>query len=133
MVAAKRIYLSLVIFLSMTVYAFAHGWMAPKKEAAKKNPIKMNEQAISLGKSIYDEFSMNCHGKDGKGKGPGAVGLKHRPQNLLKTMKSHSDGDLFWKIKTGRTDMPSFEEDLDEKEIWSVIHYLRSLGQSSGS
>lgn len=127
----KKIYISLVIVFCITAWAFAHGWMAPKKEAQKKNPVKNSREAIQLGKNIYTEFCTNCHGKDAKGKDSGAAGIKTRPTDLQKTIKAHSDGDFFWKINTGRGDMPSFEKDLEEKEIWSIIHYLRELGQSS--
>ncbi|MDX2507943.1 MAG: c-type cytochrome [Desulfobacterales bacterium] len=133
MVVVKKTYLYLVILLCIAAWAFAHGWMAPKKEAEKKNPIKKDEQTIHLGQTIFSEFCMDCHGKDAKGMGSGAVGLDSPPPDLQKTLKSHSDGDFFWKIKTGRKEMPSFKNDLEEKEIWSVIHYLRSLGQSSDS
>lgn len=105
----------------------AHEWMAPKKEAQIKNPIEKNEESFSLGKSLYSEFCVYCHGKNGKGIDPDKIGLKKRPTNLQKTLKTHSDGDIFWKIQTGRKEMPSFREDLKESEIWSVIHYIRSL------
>ena len=107
--------------------AYAHEWMAPKNDAALKNPVDRNEQILSLGKNLYNEFCAHCHGKNGKGLEPKEIGLTKRPTNLQKTLKTHSDGDIFWKINAGRKEMPSFKVDLEEREIWSVIHYIRSL------
>lgn len=120
-----------ILFVStcfcLVTIAYAHEWMAPKKDAAIKNPIEKNEESLSLGNTVYSEFCVYCHGKNGKGMDPKEIGLNKKPTNLQKTLKTHSDGDIFWKIKTGRKEMPSFKEDLEEKEIWSVIHYIRSL------
>jgi mono/diheme cytochrome c family protein len=107
--------------------AYAHDWMAPKKDATIKNPVVRNEQSLLLGRTLYNEFCTHCHGISGKGLDSEEIGLKKRPTNLQKTLKTHSDGDIFWKIKTGREEMPSFKEDLEENETWSVIHYIRSF------
>lgn len=121
---------NLILFFSilfMSSGVFAHEWMAPKKEAEIKNPLGKDEQIMRLGRDIYSQFCIDCHGEDAKGMDPETIGFDRRPPDLQKTLKSHSDGDIFWKIKTGRKNMPSFKEDLEEREIWSVIHYIHSL------
>ena len=127
MVSVKAMLTILVVFSIITALGYAHEWMAPKKEANIKNPIKKDEWNLGFGKSIYTDFCIDCHGVDAKGVDPKTIGLEKRPTNLQKTLKSHSDGDIFWKIQTGRKEMPSFKEDLQDKEIWSVIHYIRSF------
>lgn len=119
--------LIMACFFCLVTITFAHEWMAPKRDAAIKNPVVSNEESLSLGKSLYDEFCAHCHGISGQGLDPKEIGLKKRPTNLQKTLKTHSDGDIFWKINTGRNEMPSFKEDIEEQEIWSVIHYIRSF------
>lgn len=42
----------------------------------------------------------------------------------------HSDGDFAWKIKTGKDEMPAWEDDLEEKEIWSLVNYIQSFKRS---
>ncbi len=54
------------------------------------------------------------------------VGLEKSPPNLKERIKMHPDGDFFWKIQEGRGDMPSFNEDLTEEQIWEVINFIRS-------
>lgn len=41
-------------------------------------------------------------------------------------VSSHADGDFFWNIQEGRGEMPAFNEDLTEMEIWSIISFIRS-------
>lgn len=126
----RRRFIVLSIMLGCFLVAtmtYAHEWMAPKKDALVKNPVMKNDQSLSTGKDVYIEFCAYCHGKNGKGLDPKEIGLNKKPTNLQKTLKTHSDGDIFWKINTGRNEMPSFKEGLEEKEIWSVIHYIRSF------
>lgn len=39
----------------------------------------------------------------------------------------HPDGDFAWKIKNGRGEMPAWEEDLEEIEVWHLVNYIQSL------
>jgi mono/diheme cytochrome c family protein len=40
---------------------------------------------------------------------------------------TQTDGELFYKTKVGRADMPSFAKKLSDEEIWLTVHYMRSL------
>ncbi len=44
-------------------------------------------------------------------------------------MKEMTDGEIFWKITTGKPPMPSYREELTEKERWDLVNYLRSLAK----
>ncbi|MBU1345049.1 MAG: multicopper oxidase domain-containing protein, partial [Proteobacteria bacterium] len=126
----RRFYISLCIFLMLVSVAMAHGWMAPKKESMKENPVKKDSLSINLGKTLFSQTCTGCHGEDAKGLNPEATGLDTRPPDLTQSIKTHTDGDLFWKISTGRKDMPSFKDEFEEKETWSIIHFIRTLGQT---
>ena len=115
----------LVLFINSNV--LAHGWMAPKDLAGQENPVKMDRDSIQLGKNTYAENCAYCHGSNGEGSDTEAIGLATDPPNLQKRVKSHSDGDFFWKIQNGKGDMSSFKDELQAKEIWSIINYLRNL------
>lgn len=123
----KHIFFAVVFFFFTAAFVFAHEWMAPKQAAKVKNPVARNEQSVLLGKAVYNDFCIHCHGAEAKGKDAKNAGLNQSPPNLQKTLKAHSDGGFFWKIRNGRKEMPSFKEDLKEREVWSVIHYIRSL------
>lgn len=116
-----------VFFINSNV--LAHGWMAPKDMALQKNPVAMNSASVESGKKIYAESCAYCHGGNAKGNTAEALGLDTNPPNLQKRIKSHSDGDFFWKIQNGKGDMPTFRDTLPAQEIWSIINYLRSLSK----
>jgi mono/diheme cytochrome c family protein len=66
------------------------------------------------------------------GDGPGAEGMNPPPANLLEGHALfHSDAEYFNWIRNGKpgTAMPAFSETLTDEQIWSTIHYLRTLQQ----
>jgi mono/diheme cytochrome c family protein len=109
-----------------TMEAMAHGWMAPKKAANVKNPVALNDKSVERGKEVYSQHCAACHGDNIEGLEAEAAGLEMSPPNLKKRLRTHSDGDFFWKIKEGRGDMPSFNGDLSDGQIWQTINYIRS-------
>lgn len=100
-------------------------WDAPKNEAEIKNPIPRTKDSIDNGRSIYMELCADCHGNKGMGDGPLADNLSTKPANLFMMSGQHKDGDLAWKIKKGKDEMPSWEEELTDKEIWDTVNYLK--------
>lgn len=125
---------SLILIIFFGIFCFigevsAHGWMAPKSAANKKNPLTADRNSVDSGKDVYVQFCAVCHGENAEGRSKENAGTQTDPPNLKKRLNSHSDGDFFWKIQNGKKDMPSFKADLQDKEIWSVILFLRDLMQ----
>jgi len=117
---------SLILILSIWVSdSIGHEWMAPKSIARVKNPIELNQASAEKGRNIYAENCAVCHGNTLEGLSADEIGLERDSPNLKKRIKTHSDGDFFWKIQQGRGNMPSFAEALSDKEIWEVINYIR--------
>jgi mono/diheme cytochrome c family protein len=44
-------------------------------------------------------------------------------------MQKATDGELFWKMTTGRAPMPSWQDKLTETQRWELVNYLRKLTQ----
>ena len=104
----------------------AQPWTAPDSARSAKNPVP-RETGLRLGKALYEENCVICHGARGRGDGEAAAGLKPKPRNLAEpTIQAQSDGELFWKITEGRGNMPDWRN-LPEKERWSLVHFLRAL------
>ena len=118
---------SLFLFFITPNNVLAHEWMAPKEKAKEKNPVEMNQNSVQLGEKSYSGNCAYCHGNNAEGNDSKSIGLETNPPNLKKRIKSHSDGDFFWKIQNGRGEMPAFKDDLKTKEIWNIVNYLRSL------
>lgn len=104
----------------------AHSWMAPKHEATQRDPRPADQQSIQSGQALFVESCAQCHGADGLGLPATTTQLGSDTPNLPQRLKSHTDGDFHWKIRTGRGEMPAFEKDLSADEIWDIIHFIRS-------
>ncbi|MGL1933282.1 MAG: c-type cytochrome [Desulfotalea sp.] len=106
--------------------ALAHDWMAPKNAREIISPVPANIESINTGKKLYESLCASCHGDSFEGGLADQLGLKKDPPALKSKLKTHSDGDFVWKIKTGREEMPAFSDELTDLEIWSIMHYLKA-------
>ena len=120
------IFAPLVLVASMS--AATEEWKAPSRAARKKNPIPADEKSLVEGKRVYDKECLSCHGPKGKGDGPGAKDLEKKPGDLsAPSVVSQSDGELFWKITTGKKPMPAYELTLSEEQRWHSVNFVRTF------
>jgi len=102
-------------------------WRAPPEAAARKNPIATSPESVRLGHAAYKKACVSCHGDSGKGDGFAAKVLKRQPKNLAEVLGGQSDGEVFWKIRTGNPFMPSSASLISEEDTWHVVNFVRSL------
>src|SRR5262249_52899516 len=77
----------------------------------QRSPLPYEAQSIARGVTLYAAQCALCHGREGKGDGPGGAGLPRLPADLTAPHTAqHTAGDLFWWITHGiRTaGMPAF-------------------------
>jgi putative copper export protein/mono/diheme cytochrome c family protein len=99
----------------------------------RRSPLPYQAQSIDRGAMLYAAHCAICHGRGGKGDGPGGAGLPRSPADLTAAHTAqHTVGDLFWWITHGipAAGMPAFGQAVAEDERWDVINFLRAL--SSG-
>ena len=74
-----------------------------------------------------------CHGVDGDGKGDLAVDMKLKMIDYRDpaTLKSVTDGEMFYVIKNGNGQMPSEADRLKDEDIWNLVNYIRSIPKNS--
>jgi len=131
--ALRRTALTLAMIAAAAVAAplVAHAqaaWVAPAGEKDKKNPLPTNAETIAQGKKVADVNCVSCHGAKGKGDGAAAVALNPKPADWTSAkVQVESDGEIFWKISTGRGAMPAWNF-LPERDRWALVRYIRSLG-----
>jgi mono/diheme cytochrome c family protein len=102
-------------------------WVAPASDKAKKNPLPSDKKTAEQGEKIAKVNCVSCHGSKGKGDGAAAAALNPRPADWTsKRVQDESDGEIFWKITTGRGAMPSWRH-LPENDRWAVVRYIRTL------
>ena len=104
-----------------------------KKE---KNPFPATAENITKGKVLFEGKGtcFTCHGMEGKGDGPAAVGLDPSPRNFTNVafQAVRSDGELMYILKNGSPGtamMPMVGSVINEEEGWLTLLYVRSLGK----
>ncbi|MBI2966498.1 MAG: c-type cytochrome [Bacteroidetes bacterium] len=104
-------------------------WVAPDAEKTVKNPVKADDANIAAGKVLYTKHCKSCHGTGGKGDGPKAAELETSCGDFTTNdTQKQTDGELHYKIKKGKDDMPSFEKKIpDDEEIWTLVNYMRTF------
>jgi mono/diheme cytochrome c family protein len=105
---------------------------------ALTSPLPDSPEIVEKGKSLYNGKGtcFNCHGKDGAGNGPAAIGLDPTPRNFHHRgfWRHRTEGEIFWVIKHGSpgTSMVGFGDRLSDEEIWTIIQYERSFAGEHG-
>lgn len=121
----RYIFNIIICLLLFSDLSFAHGWKAPDEAAKIKNPIPSNDTSHDNGKKIYLDNCAYCHGDNALGLSKDDTSLPMDTPNLIKRLNSHTEGDFFWKIQNGRGEMPSFKEELSDKDIWNIINFIK--------
>lgn len=103
-------------------------WRVHPRWERRANPEPLDVSSVLTGATTWEKMCVNCHGTRGRGDGPAGSDLSPRPVDLTDpAMWEQSDGALAWKILEGRAPMPGFRPALSEKEVWQVVHYIRTL------
>ncbi len=106
----------------------AEPWPVPAAEKAKVNPVACDDAAMKLGMASWAKNCASCHGKTGLGDGvKGRMG-KTNPGNFSTAeFQAFTDGELFYRTKAGRGEMPSFDKKIPDNEIWAMVYHMRSF------
>jgi len=119
---------TLVVLYSAAMVGQVKPWPVPANFKSMKNPIAMSETSTKAGQALYVKTCAACHGKTGLGDGPKSKSLKTAPTNFSKAeFQSQTDGEHFYKTKTGRADMPKYEGKMSDDDIWNVVNYMRTF------
>jgi mono/diheme cytochrome c family protein len=117
-----------VFMLSATLVAQPKPWVVPANFKSMKNPVATGDASIKAGLALYTKNCASCHGKTGLGDGVKARALKDFPGDFSKAdFQGQSDGDHFYKTKSGRGEMPKYEGKLADNDIWNIVNYMRTL------
>jgi mono/diheme cytochrome c family protein len=117
-----------VLLITATLFAQTKPWVAPANFKSMKNPVAMSDASTAAGQALYAKTCAACHGKTGLGDGPKAKSLKTPPTDFSKAeSQKQTDGEHFYKTKTGRGDMPKYEGKLSDDDIWNIVNYIRTL------
>ena len=96
------------------------------------NPVALTDQNLLEGVRLFGQNCAVCHGSASgvASASPIAKGLYQRPPQLATDgVEDDPEGESFWKIKHGirLTGMPSFGSILSDKEIWTLVLFLKHM------
>jgi mono/diheme cytochrome c family protein len=91
---------------------------APKKAAARRNPLERDPDALAAGAKLYDQHCAECHGEL-------AEGTKKAPTLRADAIEQATPGTLFWLLTNGvvRRGMPVWSK-LPEPQRWLLVSYI---------
>ncbi len=116
---------NVILFSALVLTAMqvsGQDWLVPPDQSAVKNPSDYNLENIKTGKEIYSRNCQSCHGDPGKNN---PLALVPVPVDIAsERMHANTEGDMFYKITTGRGVMPPFEATLSVNERWKLINFI---------
>jgi mono/diheme cytochrome c family protein len=101
----------------------------PPDYLAKVNPIKPTAESQAYAKKQYGWDCAMCHGANGDGKGDVAAEqkLQLRDYRDPATLKSMSDGEIYYIIEKGKGQMPAEGDRAKPEQIWNLVIYIRKM------
>jgi len=125
-----------IIIISLLVITIGFGfigkqkskpWTVPANYKSMKSTKKNDANSQNIGKAEWNKSCKSCHGAKGLGDGPKAKGLKTPSGDFSKEIKAETDGELFYKTKFGRGDMPKYDGKIKDDDIWHLVNFMRAL------
>ena len=109
-----------------TPYPYAQN-EADKAGAALVNPLPRTPSVIAHGRFVYENVCITCHGPRGAGDGHVTALFPRPPSLMTQKVRDWPDGQLFHRPMRGQNSMPSHARQVDARDVWSVIHYIRQM------
>lgn len=102
-----------------------------KAAALTTNPLALTgddgKETLAEGKKLYMANCVQCHGEKGDGKGQMMQNGTFAGVPNYGDKKALSDGQIFYSIYYGKGAMGSHASQLNKKEIWTLVHYVRKF------
>jgi len=120
----KKIMIILSV-ISVATGISAQTWVVPDDQKAIVAPFKFTPEMQKQGEQVYLKNCQSCHGLMGKNNW---AKLTPPPGDLAgQKAQIQTDGELFYRITTGKVPMPEFRNILPEDERWWIIAYMRTF------
>lgn len=102
---------------------------------ALTSPYAMGEKELTEGKRLFNIYCGICHGTEMDGNGPLYTSGKFAamPANLKGAQYlAMSAGQMYYAIMYGKNMMGSYASQLDHKQRWEVIAYIKKVQSENG-
>jgi len=105
----------------------------PDGKPVARMPIDATGELLALGRRKFDIHCATCHGILGDGESQVAINMSLRRPPSLHAYRDVADGYLYQVISGGFGLMPSYAPQLDVRERWAVVAYVRALQLSQAA
>jgi len=124
-----RYILLILIFIQLTIQNLqSQEWIVPDDKKSRLSSFNFDDNTRMAGQKLYTLNCMSCHGTPGKANFLNLVPPPGDP--ATEKIQRNNDGEIFYKVTTGRGQMPSFKSVLTTDEIWNIISYIRSFNKT---
>ena len=92
--------------------------------------VKANNNTVRTAPQLYRKYCVSCHGSDGRAKTSKGKFSHARDLTEAQWQEEVSDARIFNSIMNGRNvrgNMPAFSNKLCEKEVDSLVNFVRQL------
>ncbi len=107
-------------------YPFAQN-EADKAGQYLKNPYPVTPEMVAHGKWVYENVCITCHGPKGAGDGAVTALFPKPPSLMTQKVRDWPDGQIYHRPARGQNSMPSHARQVTEKDIWSLVVYIRQM------
>jgi mono/diheme cytochrome c family protein len=107
-------------------YAYAQN-QADLAGAELATPLQPTPAVLAHGRFVYENVCITCHGPKGAGDGHVTALFPKPPSLMTQKVRDWPDGQLFHRPMRGQNSMPSHARQVDARDAWSVILYIREL------
>ena len=97
----------------------------------KNMDVENAEATLKKGKELFTSMCQHCHGEKGDGNGPMVASGAYAGVPNYADKASLSDGQIFYSIYYGKGAMGGHASQLNKKEIWTLVHYIRKFQRLS--
>jgi mono/diheme cytochrome c family protein len=119
-----------VIWCLVLFPSFTRGqeWIVPEEKKGRLSTFPFSDETRKEGEKLYTVNCMSCHGNPGKGNYLALVPVPGDP--ATEKIQRNTDGEIFYKVTSGKGQMPSFRSVLTTDDIWKTVSYIRSFNKS---
>ncbi len=122
---SKKIILIITAILYLTVQVSAQEWEVPADQKAINNPLEYNLSNVKKGKDLFYQNCKSCHGEPGKNN---VLPLVPPPVDIAsEKMQKNTEGEIFYKISTGRAGMPQFKATISDDDRWRIVNFIMNF------
>ncbi len=114
------------VAIDETPYPFTQA-QATEAGLVLTNPLPHSPAVLEHGKFVYENVCITCHGPRGAGDGTLTLLFPKPPSLMTQRVRDWPDGEIFHRPMRGQGSMPSHARQLDTRDIWSVVHYIRQM------